>query len=75
MLLLLAAVTVSCVEVLVTELTVLNESKTPPFLIADDAGCSEDMRLTYRYLDIRRNPIKNALLLRNKVSRKRTCDG
>ena len=55
------------IEVLVSELRVLTQSKTPPFLIADDAGCSEDMRLTYRYLDIRRNPIKNSLILRNQV--------
>ncbi len=51
-----------------SELHVLTLSKTPPFLIADDAGCSEDLRLTYRYMDIRRNPIKNSLILRNQVS-------
>lgn len=50
------------------KIDILTTSKTPPFLIADDAGCSEDLRLTYRYLDIRRNPIKDGLLLRNAVT-------
>lgn len=57
----------SFIEIFVEEATVLTQSKTPPFLIADDPGCAEDLRLTYRYLDIRRNPIKDGLLLRNRV--------
>jgi aspartyl-tRNA synthetase len=56
------------VEILVKDLQILTHSKTPPFLIEDDAKCGEDLRLTYRYLDIRRNPIKNSLLLRNAVT-------
>ncbi|MFD2908787.1 aspartate--tRNA ligase [Flavobacterium ardleyense] len=56
------------VEILVTELTVLNESHTPPFTIEDETDGGEDIRMKYRYLDIRRNPVKNNLLFRHKVS-------
>lgn len=56
------------VEIVATALTVLNESKTPPFLIQDKTDAAEDTRMRYRYLDIRRNPIKEALLLRSRVS-------
>jgi len=57
------------IEIVTTELTVLNAAKTPPFEIEDDPGCKEELRMEYRYLDIRRNPIKNALILRNKTTR------
>ena len=56
------------VEILVTELTILNESQTPPFTIEDETDGGEDIRMKYRYLDIRRNPVKNNLLFRHKVS-------
>jgi len=56
------------IEVLVEELKVLNESKTPPFTIADDTDGGEDLRMKYRYLDIRRNPVKNNLIFRSKVA-------
>ena len=56
------------IEILVTELTVLNESQTPPFTIEDETDGGEDIRMKYRYLDIRRNPVKNNLLFRHKVS-------
>jgi aspartyl-tRNA synthetase len=46
------------IEVLVTDLTVLNESALPPFTIEDDTDGGEDIRMKYRYLDIRRNPVK-----------------
>jgi len=49
-------------------LTVLNASKTPPFLIQDKTDASEETRMRYRYLDIRRDPIKDALILRQRVS-------
>ncbi|MEQ6125141.1 aspartate--tRNA ligase [Pseudotenacibaculum sp. MALMAid0570] len=56
------------VEVLVSELTILNESKLPPFTIEDDTDGGEDVRMKYRYLDIRRNPVKENLMFRHKVS-------
>ncbi len=56
------------IEVLVEELAVLNESKTPPFTIEDETDGGEDLRMKYRYLDIRRNPVKNNLVFRSKVT-------
>ncbi|WP_417784850.1 aspartate--tRNA ligase [Tenacibaculum sp.] len=56
------------IEVLVSELTVLNEAKLPPFTIEDETDGGEDLRMKYRYLDIRRNPVKNSLVFRHKVS-------
>lgn len=56
------------IEILVTELTILNEALTPPFTIEDDTDGGEDIRMKYRYLDIRRNPVKNSLLFRHKVA-------
>jgi aspartyl-tRNA synthetase len=56
------------IEVLVTELTILNDSLLPPFTIEDDTDGGEDIRMKYRYLDIRRNPVKNKLIFRHKVT-------
>jgi aspartyl-tRNA synthetase len=56
------------IEILVTELTILNASLTPPFTIEDETDGGEDLRMKYRYLDIRRNPVKNSLLFRHKVA-------
>ncbi|WP_395074509.1 aspartate--tRNA ligase, partial [Flavobacterium sp.] len=56
------------VEILVTELIILNASLTPPFTIEDETDGGEDIRMKYRYLDIRRNPVKNSLLFRHKVA-------
>jgi aspartyl-tRNA synthetase len=56
------------IEILVTELTILNASLTPPFTIEDETDGGEDIRMKYRYLDIRRNPVKNSLLFRHKVA-------
>lgn len=56
------------IEVLVSELEILNESKLPPFTVEDDTDGGEDLRMKYRYLDIRRNPIKNNLIFRHKVT-------
>lgn len=56
------------VEILVTELNILNPSLTPPFSIEDETDGGEDIRMKYRYLDIRRNPVKNSLIFRHKVS-------
>ncbi|RDY60021.1 aspartate--tRNA ligase [Flagellimonas nanhaiensis] len=56
------------IEVLVKELNVLNESILPPFTIEDDTDGGEDIRMKYRYLDIRRNPVKNSLIFRHRVT-------
>ena len=56
------------IEIEVTKLTILNKSKTPPFTIEDKSDGGDELRMKYRYLDIRRNPIKENLLLRSKVS-------
>ena len=56
------------VEVLVKELTILNNAKLPPFTIEDDTDGGEELRMKYRYLDIRRNPVKNNLIFRSKVT-------
>ena len=56
------------IEILVSELSILNESLVPPFTIEDSTDGGEDIRMKYRYLDIRRNPVKNSLLFRHKVA-------
>ena len=56
------------VEVYVTELRVLAESNTPPFAISDDSrGVKEDLRLKYRYLDLRRPEMQNAIAMRHRI--------
>ena len=56
------------IEVLVSELEILNEAKLPPFTIEDKTDGGEDIRMKYRYLDIRRNPVKDSLIFRHKVA-------
>ncbi len=56
------------IEVLVNELQILNPSQLPPFTIEDDTDGGEDIRMKYRYLDIRRNPVKDNLIFRHKVA-------
>lgn len=56
------------VELFVEKLTVLNTSEVPPFTIEDESDGGDDLRMRYRYLDIRRNPVKNNLLLRARIS-------
>ena len=56
------------VEVLARELRLLNEAKTPPFQIAEDSPVSEDVRLKYRYLDLRRPRLQGNIGLRHKVA-------
>ena len=56
------------IEILVKEMTILNAAITPPFTIEDETDGGEDIRMKYRYLDIRRNPVKNSLLFRHKVA-------
>lgn len=56
------------IEIDVEELTVLNSSQIPPFTIEDDTDGSEEMRLQYRYLDLRRNAMKDTLIFRHKLN-------
>ena len=55
------------IEIIVDSLTILNEAKTPPFTIEDDTDGGEELRMKYRFLDLRRNPLKNNLLLRHHL--------
>ncbi|GAB2778859.1 aspartate--tRNA ligase [Rhabdobacter roseus] len=57
------------VEIRVSELTVLNPAKLPPFLIEDDTDGGDDIRMKYRYLDLRRNAVRRNLELRHQVAR------
>lgn len=56
------------IEVLVNDLEIFNESKTPPFFPESDIEISENIRLKYRYIDLRRKDIQNNLILRSKVA-------
>ncbi len=56
------------VEILVKEIEVLNQSKNPPFTIEDATDGGEELRMKYRYLDLRRNAVKEKLILRHKVT-------
>lgn len=55
------------IELIVDEIDVLNESATPPFTIEDESDGGDELRLKYRYLDLRRNPVKNNLIFRHKM--------
>ena len=52
-----------------SEIRILNEAKTPPFQIAEDSQVSEDIRLKYRYLDLRRQRLQQNMGLRHRISR------
>jgi len=56
------------IEVLAKRLEILNESLTPPFLIEEESGALEELRLKYRYLDLRRPPMRNNIVLRHRVT-------
>jgi aspartyl-tRNA synthetase len=56
------------IEIAVTEINILNAAKIPPFLIEDETDGGEELRARYRYLDLRRNPIRNNLMLRHKMA-------
>lgn len=56
------------IEIVVDVINVLNKAKTPPFTIEDHTDGGEELRMKYRYLDLRRNPVKNNLIFRHKLS-------
>lgn len=56
------------IEIEVSELNILNEAKTPPFTIEDNSDGGDDLRMKYRYLDIRRNPVRRNLELRHRMA-------
>ena len=56
------------IEILVEKVSILNESVLPPFTIEDETDGGDDIRMKYRYLDIRRNPVKENLIFRSKVT-------
>lgn len=56
------------IEIIAQELKILNESEVPPFTIEDNSDGGDDIRMQYRYLDIRRNPVRNNLELRHKIA-------
>ena len=56
------------IEVKVSKLTVLNQAKLPPFTIEDDTDGGDELRMKYRYLDLRRNPVRESLQLRHKMA-------
>lgn len=58
------------IEILVEKLTILNNSELPPFTIEDETDGGEELRMKYRYLDIRRNPVKDKLIFRHKIAQK-----
>ncbi|MEJ6980927.1 aspartate--tRNA ligase [Pedobacter sp. P351] len=56
------------IEIKVSSIEILNEAKLPPFLIEDETDGGEDLRMKYRYLDLRRAPVRNNLILRHKMA-------
>tara|TARA_Y100001954_G_scaffold228200_1_gene272263 strand:+ start:1253 stop:2995 length:1743 start_codon:yes stop_codon:yes gene_type:complete len=56
------------VEVEVTKINILNKSKTPPFTIENETDGGDDLRMKYRYLDLRREPVKQNIILRSEVA-------
>ena len=56
------------IEIEVTQIDVLNASKTPPFTIEDDTDGGDDLRMQFRYLDLRRKPVQRNLMLRHRLS-------
>ncbi len=56
------------IEILVSKLKILNKSETPPFTIENETDGGDELRMKYRYLDIRRNPVRENLIFRHKVS-------
>jgi aspartyl-tRNA synthetase len=61
-------ISTGCIELLTNELTILNQSQTPPFTIDNQTDGGDELRMKYRYLDLRRNPIKENLILRHRIT-------
>ena len=57
------------IEILVSDLRVLSKAQTPPFEIVDDTSTNEELRLKYRYLDLRRRPLLNNIMTRSKIAK------
>jgi len=57
------------IEIEVTEFSVMNRSELPPFTIEEETDGGEELRMKYRYLDLRRSPVKNNIILRHRVAR------
>ncbi|MFQ3579431.1 MAG: aspartate--tRNA ligase [Bacteroidales bacterium] len=64
-----AALPTGEIEILLQSIIILNASETPPFTIEDESDGGEELRMKYRYLDLRRNPLKNNLILRHKTAK------
>lgn len=56
------------VEIKISALEILNAAKLPPFMIEDETDGGDELRMKYRYLDLRRNPVRNNLVLRHKIA-------
>jgi aspartyl-tRNA synthetase len=56
------------IEIEVKNLNILNQSKTPPFTIEDDTDGGDDLRMKYRYLDLRRSPVQNNIIFRSRLA-------
>ena len=56
------------IEIIATEIKILNISKTPPFTIEDETDGGDELRMKYRYLDLRRTPVRESIILRHKVA-------
>ncbi len=65
------------IEIKITGLEILNSSKIPPFMIDDETDGGDDLRMKYRYLDLRRNPVRNNMVLRHRMAQsvRRYLDG
>ncbi|MET3113157.1 aspartyl-tRNA synthetase [Pedobacter sp. CG_S7] len=65
------------VEIKITALEILNAAKIPPFLIEDETDGGDDLRMKYRYLDLRRTPVRNNMILRHRMAQavRRYLDG
>lgn len=65
------------IEISVSAITILNSAKLPPFLIEDETDGGDELRMKYRYLDLRRNPVRSNLVLRHKMAQevRRYLDG
>lgn len=56
------------IEIIINEITILNKSELPPFTIEDETDGGDDLRMKYRYLDLRRNTVRNNMILRHQIA-------